>query len=186
MIQQYTPEDMPDVIKFQILAFMRMEWPQGFIGRFRGRRFISRPEFHPRHFVIEDNGFVVGHAERISRTWEHNKIHYTVYGISGVFVYPDYRGEGYGKQLIQSITADIANQPDADLGMLWCETHLCEFYAQCGWQPMENTVTLLGDTESAAQVHDEEVLCMTFFSNHAKNHRPDFDHANIYFGWTTW
>lgn len=103
-IQKYIAEELPDLVKYQILSFMRTEWPEGFIGRWRGRRWINWPAFNPVHFVLLDQDFVVAHAESLWRHWQHNDTNYRVYGISGVFVFPDYQGEGYGKQLIQTIT----------------------------------------------------------------------------------
>lgn len=185
-IQVYSPDEMPESIQYQILSFMRTEWPQGFMGKLRGRRWISRPEFNPLHFVMMDDDFVIGHAESLWRTWEHQQTSYRVYGISGVFVYPDYRGAGYGKQLIDAVTEDCRNRPDADLGMLWCEPDLRDFYSKCGWEQMASTTTLLGDTPAVAIEHHDENLFMTFFSDKAQQHRSDFLDTSVYFGWTTW
>ncbi len=185
-IHKYTPEAMPDLVKYQILSFMRTEWPQGFTGRWRGRRWISRPEFNPVHFVMLDQEFVIGHAERLWRTWQHNDTSYSVYGISALFVYPDYQGEGYGRRLVQAITQDCMQQPDADLGMLWCEPALRDFYVGCGWEPMDNTVTLLGDSLEQAEEHHDEMLFMRFFSGRARAQQGEFEDAHLYFGWTTW
>lgn len=176
---------MPELIKYQILSFMRIEWPQGFTGRWRGRRWISRPEFNPHHFVLLDNDFVIGHAESMWRDWGHNDIVYRVYGISGVFIYPDYQGEGYGKQLVQAATDYCKAQPDADLGMVWREPHLEDFYTQCGWEPMPTTTTLIGETRDSAQVDDERLL-MFFNSEKGRDHRHHFEDNSVYFGWTTW
>lgn len=156
-IKKFNPESIPDIIKYQILSFMRIEWKEGFTGRWRGRRWISRPEFNPTHFVMLDEDFVVGHAESLWRDWQHNGISYRVYGISALFVYPDYQGQGYGEQLVRTATADCAKQPDADIGMLWCEPELRAFYVRCGWEPMDSTTTLLGEEEASAQIHHDEI-----------------------------
>jgi GNAT superfamily N-acetyltransferase len=185
-IQRYSPEKLPDLVKYQILSFMRIEWTEGFIGRWRGRRWINWPEFNPVHFVMMDQGFVVAHAESLWRDWQHNGVSYRVYGISGVFVFPDYQREGYGKQLIQAITDDCMNQPEADVGMLWCDPKLRDFYVKCGWEPMDNTITLLGDTLEDAEEHHEEILFMRFFSQRAQSRRQRFEGDRLYFGWTTW
>lgn len=182
----YSPAAMPDLIRYQILAFMRTEWPQGFTGQRRGRRWISLPEFNPTHFVLTDSDLVVGHAESIWCDWAHQDVSYRVYGLSGVFVYPDYQGEGLGQRLVTAATDYCIDQPDADVGMLWCEPRLRPFYVRCGWEAMDTTTTLLGDTEAEAQTHDDEMLFMRFFSDHGQSHRADFENARVYFGWTTW
>jgi GNAT superfamily N-acetyltransferase len=133
-----------------------------------------------------DQDFVVGHAVRLWRDWQHNETRYRVYGISGVFVFPDYQHEGYGKQLIQTITDECMAQPDADLGMLWCAPRLQDFYVKCGWEPMHSTVTLLGDDIDDAEEHYEEMLFMRFFSHKARAQRSEFEGKSLYFGWTTW
>ena len=183
---QYLPDDLPDALRWQILSLMRVTFTEGFVGRWRGRRWISRPEFNPVHFVMTDDDFVVAHAEVVSEAWQHRGVDYAAYGISGVFVYPDYRRQGHGVEIIQSATDYITRQPDADIGMFWCEPHLREFYLRCGWQHMANITTMLGDAPATSQVHTEEILFMRFFSDKGRQHQPDFESGRLYFGWTTW
>ncbi len=185
-IHQYAPDDLPPALRWQILSFMRVWETEGFVGRWRGRRWISRPEFHPVHFVLTDDDFVVAHAEVLWMDWQHNGVVYKPYGISAVFVYPDYRGQGNGLRIIQSATEYIDQQPDADVGMFWCAPDLRGFYLRCGWTYMETAVTFLGDTPESSQRHDEEILFMRFLSPKGIQHRADFETAPLFFGWTTW
>lgn len=182
----FLPDDLPPAIYWQVLSFLRTWDTQGFVSRLRGRRWISRPEFNPVHFVLLDDDFVVGHAEVVSGTWQHQGVEYGAYGISAVFVYPDYRGAGHGTELIHAATEYVAQQPDADIGLLWCEPPLGRFYRRAGWQHMPTTATLLGDTLETAELHTEETLFMRFFSPKGIAHQPDFHNNSIYFGWTTW
>ncbi len=159
---------------------------EGFVGRGRGRRWISRPEFNPVHFVLMDIDLVVGHAEVVSGQLQHQGVDYAAYGISAVFVYPDYRSAGHGTELIHAATDYIAQQPNADIGLLWCAPPLGNFYTHAGWQHMQTTKTMLGDTVETAQLHDEEFLFMRFFSRKGIVHELDFHNNALYFGWTTW
>ena len=182
----YAPDDLPPTVRYQILSFLRVWDTEGFVGRGRGRRWISRPEFNPVHVVLLDDDFVVAHAEVVSGTFRHNGIAYNVYGISAVFVYPDYRELGHGVGVVQSATGVIAQQTAADIGLLWCAPELRGFYLRCGWTHVEGAITLLGDTRETAQVHDAEILFMRCFSDKGRQHQVDFQTMPIYFGWTTW
>ncbi len=185
-IHHYRPENLPVEVHWQVLAFLRVIDTAGFMGRWRGRRWISRPEFNPVHVVLMDGDFVVAHAEALSMRWQHRGIDYEAWGISGVFVYPDYQKQGHGIQIIQAATDYIARQPNADIGLLWCAPHLRGFYLRCGWQPMEAVTTVLGTSLEAAKAHDEEILFMRFFSSKGVQQQSDFQSGTLYFGWTTW
>ena len=77
-LQKYTDEEIPDLVKYQILSFMRTEWPEGFVGRWRGRRWINLREFNPLHFVLMDQDFVVAHAVRLWRDFGSTMKHFIV------------------------------------------------------------------------------------------------------------
>lgn len=64
--QVYAHHDLPDFVHWQILSGLRYEWSFTFQGKNRGRRWISRAEFNPTHFVLLDNDFVVGYADYVS------------------------------------------------------------------------------------------------------------------------
>jgi GNAT superfamily N-acetyltransferase len=185
-IRVYAPDDLPPTVRYQILSFLRVWDTVGFVGRWRGRRWISRPEFNPIHVVLMDDDFVVAHAEVVSGAFQHNDIEYTAYGLSAVFVYPDYRGLGHGVGIVQSATETIIQQSDADIGLLWCAPELREFYLRSGWAHQVTAITLLGDTREQAKVHDTEILFMRFFSDKGSQHQADFQTIPLYFGWTTW
>lgn len=185
-LHHYNPDDLPLAMRWQILSFLRTWDTAGFVGRLRGRRWISRPEFNPVHFVLMDDDFLVGHVEVVSGKWAHRGTRYGAYGISGVFVYPDYQHAGHGTELIHAATDYIAQQPDADIGLIWCAPSLGAFYQHCGWELMDTTTTLLGDTEESAKIHAEEILFMRFFSLKGRAQQQDFENSAIYFGWTTW
>lgn len=177
----FSPDDLPPAIYWQVLSFLRTWDTEGFMGKGRGRRWISRPEFHPVHFVLMDDDFVVGHAEVVSGQQQHRGTLYGAYGISAVFVYPDYRAAGHGTALIHEATHYIRQQPNADIGLLWCEPSLGKFYTHAGWQLMETTKTLL-----EGEVEAPERLFMRFFSPKGIADEPDFHNSALHVGWTTW
>lgn len=182
----YTPDIMPAHVRWQILSYMRTEWPEGFTGRFRGRRWISAPEFNPTHLVLMEDDLVIGHVEIMWIDFIHGGVLYKTYGISSVFIFQDYRGQGLGKRMVQAATYIIRRQGDADIGMLWCDHALRGFYIKCGWQAMDSTQTLLGTTRDTANVDQTQLLFMRFFSDKAEAHRHTFENTQLYFGWTTW
>ena len=182
----YKPDDLPPLVRYQILSFLRVWDTEGFVGRGHGRRWIGRPEFNPVHVVLMDDDFLVAHTEVVSMNWQHVGIDYQAYGISSVFVYPDYRNMGHGLRIVQSATEYILQQPDADIGMFWCAPELRGFYLHTGWEHIEGAVTMLGDTREQAQLHDEEILFMRYFSPKGQQHRGDFQTSPVFFGWTTW
>lgn len=183
-LEIFQPDALPEYIRYQILSFQRSEWPQGFQGRLRGRRWIGLPDFNPVNMVLLDDDFVVAHAEIMWIDFTHAGKTYKTYGLSSVFVYADYRRMGYGKRIVETATRYIAEQGDAQIGMLWCAQRLRSFYESCGWQPMDQTRTWLGDSHAEAQIHTDELLFMTFFDRRVN--RRAFVDADVFFGWTTW
>ena len=56
-----------------------------------------------------------------------------VLGLSNVFTFPPYRGEGHASAIMQAV-ARLINGSDAELAILFCEKELEPFYAARGWQ----------------------------------------------------
>jgi len=182
--QIYSPEDLPVHIRWQILGFMRTEWYYAFQGRLRGRRWIGAPEFNPTNIVLMDDDFLIAHAEVEYRLFHHLGEKYHTYGLSSVFVYNDYRGAGYGKQIVEIATDYIHQQDNAQIAMLWCDPTMHDFYLKCGWDAMDSTQTWLGTTPENAQHDPDQLLFMKFIDPTVK--QATFHEEKVYFGWTTW
>lgn len=150
MIQllEYEQSGLPKKYLFQVLTFLRVQWPEGFVGENRYRSWITRADVHPRSFLLVENNLVISHAQVVWKDLEHARQVYKTYGITGVFTFPSLRGQGYGNQIIHAATSYIAHS-DADIGMFHCDPGLADFYALCGWIPMYGC----GDMDWFARQH---------------------------------
>ena len=132
---KYPQGDLPDLYACQVLTFLRVQWPEGFVGENCLRNWITKAEHHPISFLFVEAGLVISHAQVVWKHLEHHGEIYKTYGITGVFTFPSFRSQGYGLQVIQAATEYIC-QSDADIGMFHCDPGLANFYQQCGWIPM--------------------------------------------------
>ena len=109
MVEQhlYTSADFPAELKCQTLSFLRVEWPEGFMGDNRLRNWITNEADHPIHLVLVEAGLLISHINVVWKYLEHGGITYKTYGLTGVFTYPSFRGQGYGSRLIEAGTAYI-------------------------------------------------------------------------------
>src|SRR5919199_832044 len=103
MIQEsrYVDEELPPELKCQVLSFMRVEWTDGFAGANRLRDWITSPERHPLHFVLVENELLISYAGVVWQMLEHAGENFKTYGLSGVFTYPAFRGEGHGSCIVE-------------------------------------------------------------------------------------
>lgn len=169
---------LPPEISCQVLSFLRVTWPEGFTGENRLRSWITRAEHHPVSFALIESGLLIAHAQVVWKMLEHSGIVYKTYGLTGVFTYPSFQGQGYGLQVIQAATQSIA-QSDADIGMFHCDPSLNSFYAQAGWQAMEGAVTWLG--ERSNPYLSDELMMMQFFSEKGRLGSESFTSQPVFF-----
>ena len=184
-ILTFSSDVLPLEFKWQILSFMRVQWPEGFRGKLRLRDWIGRSDFHPLHFLLVEQAFVISHCEVIWKHLLHAEETYKVYGLSGVFTFPDHQRQGYGKRIVEAATEHILQSGDADVAMLWCEPHNRPFYLKCGWHFIENAQTLI-TAENGSVFQDSESLMMLFLSDKGLRTQAAFWKVPIYFGDTTW
>jgi GNAT superfamily N-acetyltransferase len=174
----FPPAGLPEKYACQVLTFLRVQWPEGFRGENRLRDWITRPEFHPLSILLVEEDLVISHAQVVWKFLEHAGQRYKTYGITGVFTFPSFRGQGYGAQTIRAAT-DVILQSDADIGMFHCDPGLASFYARCGWQPMENTITWIGSRD--APVKAGELMMMQFISEKGIRGRETFQNEAVFF-----
>lgn len=179
----YPQHELPQHWFYQIISFLRINFTDGFVGKLQFRNWISSPRYHPVHLVIGHEDILIAHTEVLSKTLVHNGKPYRVYGLSGVLTYPAFRGQGYGKQVVQLGMDYIRRQPDADVGLVTCEEHNVGFYQKCGWD-FTNNVVLAGD-KSSPEASNERTALM-YVSDHARRNRQDFETIPIYFGEHLW
>ncbi len=179
----YPNDELPSDLNWQILSFLRITWPDGFVGENRLRDWISKEYDHPSHFVLVEQGVLISHIEVVWKYLEHAGETYKAYGLSGVFTYPSLRGQGYGRQIVDAGTNYI-KESDADIGMFHCDPGLEPFYSRSGWIPMRNSTTLIGPKDSP--IVSDELMMMLFLSEKGKRGRSTFESEPVYFEDTTW
>ena len=181
----YSSQELLPELKCQILSFLRLNWPEGFRGENQLRDWISPAEEHPVHCVLVEQDIIISHTEVKWIYFDHADETYKAYGLSGVFTYPAFRGQGYGTQIVRAGT-DLIRQSDADVGMLWCNQRLEGFYAQNGWAPMRAAVTLIVREHGSVSHTAKELLMMLFVSEKGKRGRAAFERDPVHWVDDTW
>ncbi len=177
----YQDNELPIEIKWQILSFLRVEWPDGFVGKNQLRDWITSECLHPVHFVLIENNLLVSFVGVVWKELEHAGNTYKTYGLSGVFTYPSFRKHGYGLQLVKTAKEYIDKQ-DGDIVLF---TSMKKgFYEKATFILMNNSILLEGDPKQPTK-HNEDIF-MLFLSGKGKAARKDFETKPIYFGEDTW
>jgi len=169
---------LPPDLACQVLSFLRVQWPHGFRGENRLRNWITREAHHPVSFALLEAGLLIAHAQVVWKLLDHAGATYCTYGLTGVFTYPSFRGQGYGAQVVQAASDYLAGCP-ADIGMFHCDPSLQAFYARCGWIAMEGAVTLLGSRQAPWVTN--ELMMMQFFSPKGRAGRESFLNEPVFF-----
>lgn len=120
------------MLKWQALAFMRVEWSFIFSEDERFTTETYPIEFQPVHFVVTEGETSISYAATICLTLEHANRSYKVCGLGNVFTFPPYRGEGNGHKVLKLATNAI-KQSDVDLAILFCDPRRVSFYTLKGW-----------------------------------------------------
>lgn len=185
MIQQlvYDHDKLPAHLKCQILSFLRIHFPEGFVGENRLRNWISTPDNHPISLMLIEEDILISHTQVVWKYLDHGGETYKVYGLSGVFTYPAFQRQGYGQRIVELGTAYI-DASDGDVGIFHCVPHLQRFYTRCGWTAMEQAVTLVGSQETP--VISDELMMIRFLNEKGRAGRQAFEQEPIYFGEDTW
>ncbi|GAB4130458.1 MAG: hypothetical protein Fur005_16690 [Roseiflexaceae bacterium] len=154
----YHQAEFPAVLRWQAIAFMRIEWPFIFQS---ADRFMADPypaSLNPVHIVATEGESLLSYAAAQQMSIEHAATTYTTYGFGNMFTFPPYRREGYGRQVLDHAT-EFIRQSAVDLAMLFCDRSLVAFYAASGWEPMP-APTYLG---SPAEQHTHDAIKMILF-----------------------
>lgn len=174
---------LPPLIKCQLLAFLRMEWPELFQGERQFQDYTVKPT-QPVNFYTAEQNVLISHTEVNWRWLEHTGQTFKAYGLSAVFTYPPFRREGYGRQVVTAAT-DHVRASDADVAMLFCLPDRQAFYAACDWIPLPTARVFYGPREQP-RPSDPDVLMMLFVSKKGQQARPAFEHQPIYAGERLW
>ena len=176
----FTSAEFPEHLKWQAVSFLRVQWPDGFVGENRLRNWVTREADHPIHIVLVEQDILISHTNVVWKYLNHNGETYKAYGLTGVFTFPSFRGQGCGSRVIAAGTAYI-QASDADIAMLYCDERLRSLYAKQGWKPLDTSTTYLGTAEKPERV-DDEILMMLFLSPKGQQGQPAFETKPIHFG----
>jgi hypothetical protein len=130
--QLYSGDLIPPVLAWQALSFMRCEWPFLFTG---DNRLRARPADGPAATQVlrADGDVLLSYAEVLRITAVRAGSPVSVAGLSNVFTFPPYRGEGHASAIMRTV-GELINDSDCELAILFCEKELVPFYAAFGWQ----------------------------------------------------
>lgn len=144
-VMSWNPEEMPDLIRVQILAYMREEWPEGFVGDNLMRNWIHPSHDHPRHFVgLLSDEVVAAHASALWREFTEYGERWKIGGLSGVFAYRHLQGEGWGKAVVEQATLYLHTLP-LDAALFCTENKTVPFYEKLGWELLPGNPLSKGD-----------------------------------------
>lgn len=174
-IQQYTADDLPPHLMWQMLSFARMQWHND-IEDFGLP--LQPAKWHPTYFVIADDQLLISAATVLWKTIHFQNQPYKLYGLGMVLTYPTHRKQGYGRQIIAAATNFIQQDTEADLALLQTAPYLEQFYGEQGWEHTPNIRVLSGDVDHP--IDDDGWVMMLFLSQHTKEQRQNFEGNAFY------
>jgi hypothetical protein len=175
----YSQTDFPAILKWQALAFMRVEWPYIFTD---DERFLTETypiEFQPVHFVVTEGEILISYAATVNVTLRHANRSYKVCGLGNVFTFPPYRREGNGHKVLKLAT-NVIKESDVDVAILFCEPTNISFYASEDWISTLSP-TYIADGKDHYK-YDEQRM-MLFISNRGKQGQSDFEQQPVHVDW---
>jgi GNAT superfamily N-acetyltransferase len=128
----YAASEFPQSLAWQALSFLRCEWPFLFAGdsRLRTRPFGG----DDTACVARTEGDVLlSYAEVLRITAVRAGRPVQLRGLSNVFTFPPYRGNGHASAIIET-AGKFIDASDAEMAMLFCDDALVPFYRARGWQ----------------------------------------------------
>ncbi len=128
----YPGGTLPQDLAWQSLSFLRCEWPFLFTG---ANRLRARPFGDPAtmHIVRTEGEVLLSYADVVSAEAVMAGERVDVMGLSNVFTFPPYRGEGHASAIVAAAGRQI-EETSADLALLFCEHDLVRFYSAHGWE----------------------------------------------------
>lgn len=176
---------LPAHIYWQVQTFLRtMQWGEPFED---GDSLppIEDDALHPTYAAVCNGDVLLAFAGLIQKTLTFADEEWICGGVGSVFTFPAFRKQGYGRQVVEAITAHMRRTPSIDFGLLWTNPRNQNFYAHSGWEVIPELTTLTG-SESNPEIYDDEVPIMVFCSQRAKVARALFEQGRLYIGPWTW
>ncbi len=176
---EFDDDALPAALKWQVLSFLRIVWPEGFTGPLRFRDWITDPARRPYHLLHVARDLVISHLEIVEPSVDLDGVGYTTGALTGVLTFPSFRRQGWGGRLVGH-AARLIEASDVDLGLICCEPHNADFYAAAaGWQRIPGARVVLGDTREQAE-ETSQVVFVRFLSVRAQQDRHRFDRCTLW------
>ncbi len=173
----YHYQEFPSNLNWQAVSFMRVEWPSILLGGHRLGTETYPAEHRPIHFVVTERNVLISYAAIMQLTLSHAGNTYHVAAFGNVFTFPAFRGEGYGRRVVDAATRYIQASA-VDLGLVFCKPHLVPFYRASGWEAVDGAGTRVG-TPDAFTDHPYHRL-MLFVSDRGRRERSAFVQHPLY------
>ena len=166
-IEVFDHDAFPDALRWQAIAFLRVEWPFIFGGAARLQTHpypLSMPQIH---IAATEGDVLLSYATLVQFDQAQDGTRYRTLGLGNVFTFPPYRREGLGRQVIDTATR-VLERSDADIGALLCERRFIPMYAAAGWIAAD-APTFEGTPDDAKRL--EAVRMLVFVSAAAQRAR---------------
>jgi GNAT superfamily N-acetyltransferase len=181
-VQTFTASQLPTHFAWQLRDFSRIVWHADIT---RDIRVSLHPErWHPTYLVIADGEWLISAAAVLWKRVEVQHQRYKIGGLGMVLTYPEYRKQGYGRQIVAAATALIQQTPDADLALLQTAPDLAGLYKLHGWNHNPRLKILSGDPSNP--IDEKGWFMMMFLSERAKRHQTAFESAPFYLDEHIW
>lgn len=176
-VRTYLHPQLPEVYKWQVLSFTKVEWPFVFSGDNQFSEDTYPPELDPVHFVVAKDEVLISHAEIIKINLLHQGIDYSAYGFGNVFTFPPYRKNGYGQVVVKAGT-DYIVESKVDVAILFCDPNLSTFYEKAGWESLPRASTRIGTPDQSEE--NNGLRMMLFLSKKGKAGYTSFVDKPLY------
>lgn len=178
IIHRYMEEEIDPDLDLQIRDYLIRIFPE-WSSIFEKKRswHDARPIF--TELAFRDNE-LIGHIAIVERTISTSwNFRYIAASFQGVSIHPDYRKQGYGKDLLKQTLSDcrMAGYPYA---ILFCKEPLVPYYEANGWKLPEDSMIMWKDRSLPIQMRSncpmyQEISTLAFPEGPIDVHNP-FDH----------
>ncbi|HIS91669.1 MAG TPA: GNAT family N-acetyltransferase [Candidatus Alectryocaccomicrobium excrementavium] len=177
VLVQYFRECLDAQMAAQILALEETAWP----ADGENAPFPPAPETYVTSFVLLDDGRAICHVGIRKSSLSHKEQTYLAYGLSEVVTHPQYQNQGLGSKMLKVARQFILDHRP-DISIFTCAPERVSFYTRGGWQAVPGACFVGGTPEKPFRSDALGLITMMMFcSGKAKQHRSEFENADIVF-----
>jgi GNAT superfamily N-acetyltransferase len=124
--------ELPEHLRWQIVAAMRELWPSIFTGGLEWITHPCPPDAGATHIVVHHGDVLVSYASLMPLRIPHGGADLAVAGLGNVITAAPYRGRGHAAAVQTAVNAAL-DHGDADVAALFCDSGVEAFYTRTGW-----------------------------------------------------